>query len=77
MIDSVPVDLIQIRQNLILTEANYYPKEMRLTLKNIETKGNPWGISSNKYAELADELKINLLAEQEVDYLFHVVMDII
>lgn len=70
LINSVPVNLMQIRQNLILTEANYFPKEAKSTFKNIETKNNPWGINSNKYVELSNEFEISILEDQEVDYLF-------
>lgn len=42
--------IVDMRRYLVLTEARF-PKELNSTLRNIEQKGNPWGLATNARAK--------------------------
>ena len=64
--------VVDLRRHLVLMEANF-PKELGQTLKNLEKKGNPWGLPTNDRAKWADGLAIPLLSDNPTaDYVFWV-----
>ncbi len=64
--------IIDIRRHLVMTR-NEFPKEVGTTLKNIESKSNPWGMASGKRFDWAKDQNIPTLAETEnPEYLFYV-----
>lgn len=64
--------IIDFRRYLVLMEANL-PKEMATTLRNLETKGNPWGLPKSDRMEWADGLDVPLIADKpDAEYLFWV-----
>ena len=78
LIDSVPGALIGIRQSLVMMESDMSP-EVQNTLKNIERRGNPWGLGQDKRMDWAEGLAVPVFAdivaetpEREVEYLFWV-----
>lgn len=78
LIDSVPGTLIGIRQQLVMTEGDM-PAEVTNTMKNIERRGNPWGLGQDKRMDWAEGLDVPVFAdiaaetpEREVEYLFWV-----
>ena len=78
LIDSVPGALLGIRQSLVMMESDMSP-EVQNTLKNIERRGNPWGLGQDKRMDWAEGLDVpvfaDLIAEtpdREVEYLFWV-----
>ncbi|MDP2339680.1 MAG: (Fe-S)-binding protein [Deltaproteobacteria bacterium] len=78
LIDSVPGALIGIRQSLVMMESDMSP-EVQNTLKNIERRGNPWGLGQDKRMDWAEGLEVPVFAdivaetpEREVEYLFWV-----
>ncbi len=83
LIDSVPGALIGIRQALVMMESDMSP-EIANTMKNLERRGNPWGIGQDKRMDWAEGLDVPVLAElvaaaqeqgkpdHEVEYLFWV-----
>jgi Fe-S oxidoreductase len=78
LIDSVPGTLIGIRQHLVLTEGDM-PAELTNTMKNIERRGNPWGVGQDKRQEWAEGLDVPVFSElaaetpeREVEYLYWV-----
>jgi Fe-S oxidoreductase len=73
LIDSVPGDLIGLRQGLVMMESRF-PQEATTAFKGMEVQGNPWGVGADARAEWAAGLDVPLLAElgREVEYLFWV-----
>lgn len=78
LIDSVPGALIGIRQSLVMMESDMSP-EVANTMKNIERRGNPWGIGQDKRMDWAEGLDVPVFAdiaaetpEREVEYCFWV-----
>ena len=64
--------ILDIRRHLVMTR-NEYPKEVGTTLKNIESKSNPWGMASSKRFDWAKDQNIPTLADTEnPEYLFYV-----
>ncbi len=64
--------IVDIRSHLVMTR-NEFPKEVGTTLKNIESKSNPWGMASGKRFDWAKDQNIPTLAETEnPEYLFYV-----
>ena len=54
--------IIDIRRHMVMTR-NEFPKELETTLKNLETKSNPWGMAAGKRADWAKGLDIPTLQE--------------
>lgn len=78
LIDSVPGTLIGIRQSLVMMEGDM-SSEVTNTMKNIERRGNPWGLGQDKRMDWAEGLEIPVFADvaaetpdREVEYLFWV-----
>ena len=64
--------IIDMRRRLVLMEGRF-PKEFAQTLKNIEGKGNPWGLPKGDRTAWADELDVPTLKENpDAEYLFWV-----
>ena len=64
--------IIDIRRHLVMTR-NEFPKEVGATLKNLESKSNPWGMASGKRFDWAKDQGIPTLADTEnPEYLFYV-----
>lgn len=75
LIDSVPTDLIEMRRNLVMMQADHYPKELNAAFKGMEVQKNPWGVGQDKRLDWAKQLEVPLMSEQndrEVEYLFWV-----
>jgi Fe-S oxidoreductase len=73
LIDSVPGDLIGLRQSLVMMESEF-PQEATSAFKGMEVQGNPWGVGVDARTEWAADLDVPKLAElgREVEYLFWV-----
>lgn len=54
--------ILDIRRHMVMTR-NEFPKELELTLKNLENKSNPWGMAAGKRADWAKGLDIPTLAD--------------
>ena len=64
--------IVDLRRYLTLMEANF-PKELGATLRNLENKGNPWGLPAGDRTLWADGLEVPTLAEApDAEYLFWV-----
>jgi len=64
--------VVDLRRHLVLMEANF-PKELGGTLKNLEKKGNPWGLPSGDREKWAEGLDIPHLTENpDAEYIFWV-----
>ncbi|MFO0750045.1 MAG: (Fe-S)-binding protein [Myxococcota bacterium] len=64
--------IIDLRRHLVLMEANF-PTELQGTFKNLESKGNPWGLPTKDRNKWADGLEIPLLSENpDAEYVFWV-----
>ncbi|MFT7582260.1 MAG: Fe-S oxidoreductase [Myxococcota bacterium] len=64
--------IVDLRRHLVLMEANF-PVELGATLKNLENKGNPWGLPSGDRAKWAEGLAIPHLTDApEAEYVFWV-----
>jgi len=64
--------IIDLRRHLVLMEASF-PSELQGTFKNLESKGNPWGLPTKDRSKWADGLSIPLLAEApDAEYVFWV-----
>ncbi|GAA3786934.1 (Fe-S)-binding protein [Sphaerisporangium flaviroseum] len=74
-VEQCPVDIehidhiIDMRRYQVMIESNF-PSEAGVMLKNLENKGNPWGVSEMKRAEWIEEL-----ASREVDPIDVLVID--
>ncbi len=78
LIDSVPGNLISLRQNLVMMEADF-PQELNAAFRGMEVQGNPWGIGQDKREEWTTDLDVPIMKdiavedpEREVEYLFWV-----
>ncbi len=64
--------IVDMRRHLVLMEASF-PKELKQTFKNLESKGNPWGLPTKDRVKWADGLDIPLLADApDAEYVFWV-----
>ncbi|MCC6623226.1 MAG: (Fe-S)-binding protein [Deltaproteobacteria bacterium] len=64
--------IIDLRRHLVLMEASF-PTELQGTFKNLESKGNPWGLPTKDRGKWADGLDIPLLDEApDAEYVFWV-----
>lgn len=64
--------IVDLRRHLVLMEANF-PKELGQTLKNLESKGNPWGLPTGDREKWAEGLDIPHLTEApDAEYVFWV-----
>jgi Fe-S oxidoreductase len=74
LIDSVPGDLIGLRQSLVMMESDF-PQEATTAFKGMEVQGNPWGVGRDRRMEWAEGLDVPVLADlggREVEYLLWV-----
>ena len=74
LIDSVPGDLIGLRQSLVMMESDF-PTEATSAFKGMEVQGNPWGVARDRRMEWAEGLGVPVMADQggrEVEYLLWV-----
>ena len=71
-IEHIP-KIIEMRRNLVLEETRF-PTEVTNTFKNLETNGNPWGISPEDREKWTEGLKVPRMREVdgEVEYLYWV-----
>jgi len=75
LIDSVPSSIIEMRRHLVLTEANYYPKELNSAFKSLENQNNPWGLGNDKRIDWVGDLNVPLINNEnkdKIDYLLFV-----
>ncbi|MCB0920138.1 MAG: (Fe-S)-binding protein, partial [Actinobacteria bacterium] len=64
--------IVDLRRYLVQMEANF-PTELGQTLKNLENKGNPWGLPAGDRVKWADGLDIPTLADApDAEYVFWV-----
>ena len=64
--------IIDLRRNLTLMEARF-PKELGGTLRNLEQKGNPWGLPMADRSAWAEGLDVHMLADNpDAEYIFWV-----
>ncbi|GAA4574512.1 (Fe-S)-binding protein [Planotetraspora kaengkrachanensis] len=81
-VEQCPVDIehidhiLDMRRYQVMIESSF-PSEAGVMLKNLENKGNPWGMSEMKRAEWIEELdfEVPLIDEkmpEDVEYLFWV-----
>jgi Fe-S oxidoreductase len=64
--------IVDMRRHLMMMESNF-PKELTLTMKNLENKRNPWGLGTAERADWCDGLGVKTLKEdQDVEYLWFV-----
>jgi Fe-S oxidoreductase len=71
-IEHIPT-IVDMRRHLVLEESRF-PTEVTPTFKNLETNGNPWGISREDREKWAEGLRAPKMREvgEEVDYLYWV-----
>lgn len=73
LIDSVPTSLIEMRRNLVMMQADNYPKELNSSFRGMEVQSNPWGVGADKREDWALGLDVPLMRDkQKVEYLFFV-----
>ncbi len=64
--------IVDMRRHLTLMEANF-PKELGETLKNLERKGNPWGLPAGDRDKWAEGLDVPHITEApDAEYIFWV-----
>jgi Fe-S oxidoreductase len=64
--------IVDMRRHLVLMESNL-PKELGATLKNLENKGNPWGLPRADRVKWAQGLELPTLEENpDAEYVFWV-----
>ncbi len=64
--------IMDIRRHMVMTR-NEFPKELATTLKNLESKSNPWGMASGKRADWMKGMDIPTLAENpNPEWLYYV-----
>ena len=64
--------IVDMRRHLVLMEADF-PKELGLTLRNLEQKGNPWGLPRSDRAAWSEGLHVPTLIENpDAEYVFWV-----
>lgn len=62
--------IIDMRRHLVLMEAKF-PKELGVTFKNLENKGNPWGLPASERTRWTDGLDVPTIAENpDAEYIF-------
>jgi len=74
LIDSVPGDLIGLRQGLVMMESEF-PAEATTAFKGMEVQGNPWGVAQDRRMDWAEGLDVPLMADlggRPVEYLLWV-----
>ena len=74
LIDSVPGNLIGLRQSLVMMESDF-PQEATTAFKGLEVQGNPWGVPQDRRMEWAEGLDVPVMADlggREVEYLLWV-----
>ena len=71
-IEHIP-KILEMRRQLVLEESRF-PTEVTTTFKNLETNGNPWGISPEDREKWTEGLSVPKMREidGEVDYLYWV-----
>jgi len=70
-IEHIPA-IVDMRRYMTMTEGEISP-ELQLTLQNLETHSNPWGISNENRGNWAQGLGVTTMAEKsDVEYLFWV-----
>lgn len=55
---------VGMRRHLVL-EKSSFPPELNNTFKNLETHGNPWGLSASMREDWADGLEVPLMSESQ------------
>ncbi|WP_307832351.1 (Fe-S)-binding protein [Planomonospora sp. ID91781] len=81
-VEQCPVDIehidhiLDMRRYQVMVESNF-PSEAGVMVKNLENKGNPWGMSEMKRADWIEELdfEVQLVDEklgEDIEYLFWV-----
>ncbi|NOZ73958.1 MAG: (Fe-S)-binding protein [FCB group bacterium] len=66
------VDILNVRQDLVMMESNF-PKDAMDTFNKLETYGNPWGLSSQDREKWIEGLEVPLMREKKsADYLYWV-----
>lgn len=55
---------VGMRRHLVL-EKSSFPPELNNTFKNLETHGNPWGLSASMREDWADGLEVPLISESQ------------
>ena len=64
--------IVDLRRHLTLMEAKF-PTELGATLRNLENKGNPWGLPAADRTAWAEDLALPTLAEApDAEYIFWV-----
>jgi Fe-S oxidoreductase len=64
-----------MRRHLVLTEANYYPKELNSAFKSLENQNNPWGLGNDKRVDWMQGLNVNIINDKnqdDIEYLLFV-----
>lgn len=70
-IEHIPA-IVDMRRYMTMTEGEM-PEELQLTLQNLETQGNPWGMSNATRGDWAKGMEVTTMSEKsDVDYLFWV-----
>jgi Fe-S oxidoreductase len=70
-IEHIPA-IIDMRRYMTMTEGQV-PAELQTTLQNLESQGNPWGMSNASRADWANGLGVSTMSEKsDVEYLFWV-----
>jgi len=63
--------IIDMRRYLVLMETRY-PSELREVFRNMERRGNPWGVERNLRADWAKDMGVKTLAEDpDVEFLYY------
>ncbi len=66
------VDILNVRQDLVMMESNF-PKDAMETFNKLETYGNPWGLSSQDREKWMEGLDVPLMREKKsAQYLYWV-----
>ncbi len=64
--------IVDMRRHMMLT-LNSFPPELKVTLKNLETKSNPWGIASSKRDAWMKGSDVSTLKDKpDAEYLYFV-----
>jgi Fe-S oxidoreductase len=62
--------IIDMRRHLVLMEADF-PKELAATFKNLENKGNPWGLPASERGGWTEGLDVPTVDEKpDAEYIF-------
>ncbi|GAB4171930.1 MAG: heterodisulfide reductase-related iron-sulfur binding cluster [Calditrichia bacterium] len=77
-VESCPVGIDQVeiindvRRNLVMVRGEM-PESLEVTMRNMETQGNPWGLGSHRKEEWSKDLGVPLLREKgSCEVLFYV-----